>query len=133
MQAQSKADQLFVHEGLRLAGSRVVRGDEQGPVTVKLQPWATITGRLITADGLPRADVEFYFARKPDLALGIPPKELYHPEKDGRFRIEGLVPGLRYSMSALIGPMIVGEVFRDLILKPGETKDLGDVELKPHN
>src|SRR5439155_4702649 len=42
---------MFIHEGLKLAGSRVVRGDEQGPILVKLEPWATITGRLITADG----------------------------------------------------------------------------------
>jgi protocatechuate 3,4-dioxygenase beta subunit len=123
---------MFVHEGLRLAGSCVVRGDERGPITVKLQPWATITGRLITADGLPRADVNFYFRTgfEPDMGLGIPPKHSSYPDKDGKFRVEGLVPGLRYTMSASIGPMWVGDVFCDLVLKPGKTKDLGDVQIK---
>jgi hypothetical protein len=123
---------IFVDEGLKLAGSCVVRGDEPEPITVKLESWATVTGRLVTSDGLPRTDVDFYFARgfKPDMTLGIPPKRDYHPDKDGRFRIEGLVPGLRYGMSASIGSMSVGDVFGDLILKPGETKDLGDVEAK---
>jgi RNA polymerase sigma factor (sigma-70 family) len=123
---------MFIHEGLRLAGSRVVRGDEQGPITVKLEPWATVTGRLITADGVPRADVELVSWRgpKPDMTLGIPPQQSYRPDKDGRFRIEGLVPGMRYGMSASVGIMSVGELFRDLVLKPGETKDLGDVQAR---
>jgi hypothetical protein len=117
---------MFVHEGLRLAGSREVRGDEQGPITIKLEPWATVTGRLITADGLPRADVDFYFAV-------APLKQPNRPDKDGKFRLEGLVPGLRYGMGARVGTRVVGDVFRDLILRPGETKDLGDVQLKLQN
>jgi hypothetical protein len=123
---------MFVHEGLKLAGYCAVHGEEQGPITVKLEPWATVTGRLVTSDGLPRTDVDFYFGRgfKPDMALGIPPKQSYRPDKDGHFRIEGLVPSLRYGMSASVGYMGVGDVFRDLILKPGETKDLGDVQAK---
>jgi RNA polymerase sigma factor (sigma-70 family) len=115
---------MFVHEGLRLAGSRVVRGDEQGPITIKLEPWATVTGRLITADGLPRADVDLY------LGGGFQPNR---PDKDGKFRIEGLVPGVRYDMGARVGTRVVGDVFRDLTLRPGETKDLGDVQLKLQN
>lgn len=123
---------MFIHEGLKLAGSCVVRGDEQGPITVKLEPWATVTGRLVTSDGLPRTDVDFYFGRglKPDMTLGIPPKQSYRSDKDGKFRIEGLVPGLRYGMGASVRNMGVGDVFRDLVLQPGETKDLGDVEAK---
>lgn len=123
---------MFVHEGLRLAGSRVVRGDEQGEVTVQLEPWGTVTGRLLTADGLARTDVELYFGRglKPDRTLGIPPQQSYRPEKDGTFRIEGLVPGLRYSMSAAVGHMHVGDVFQDVVVKPGEVRDLGDVQAK---
>src|SRR5262249_62062237 len=42
---------LFLHEPKRLAGSVVVRGDEQGPLTVKLEPWGTLTGKLVPAEG----------------------------------------------------------------------------------
>jgi RNA polymerase sigma factor (sigma-70 family) len=121
---------MFIHEGLKLAGSCVVRGGDQGPITVKVEPWATVSGRLVTSDGLPRSDVDFHFGRgpKPDMKLGIPPKQTYRPDKEGRFCIEGLVPGLRYGMSASIGIMYVGDVFRDLILSPGENRDLGDVQ-----
>ena len=51
--------------------------------------------------------------------------------RDGRFRVEGLVPGVKYGAYALEMPnrKILGDIFRDLTVAPGEVKDLGD--LKP--
>ena len=118
---------MFIHEGLKLAGYCVVRGDEPGPNTVKLEPWSTVTGRLVTSDSLPRGDVDFYFGYrfKPDIMLGFPPKPSYRSDKDGKFRIEGLVPGLRYGMSASIGSMGVGDVFRELGSQTGRNEGSG--------
>ena len=33
----------FVHRDRKLAGSVVVRGNEEGPLTVRLAPWATVS------------------------------------------------------------------------------------------
>ena len=41
---------LFAHTEKRLAGSLLVRGDEKDPLTVKLEPWGTLTGWLVTPE-----------------------------------------------------------------------------------
>lgn len=50
--------------------------------------------------------------------------------KDGKFRIDALVPGLKYTMRVTNKGRLAGTVFEDLKVKPGETKDLGDVRAK---
>ena len=47
---------------------------------------------------------------------------------DGRFRIEGLVPGLQYGASASEGFKYLGELFHNVTVTPGEVKDLGDIK-----
>lgn len=36
----------------KLAGSIVLRGDEAAPVSVRLGPWGSVTGRLVGVDGV---------------------------------------------------------------------------------
>jgi hypothetical protein len=56
--------------------------------------------------------------RRPAVLLG----------EDGRFRIEGLVPGRRYTSRVVRRPgSAVGMLAADLAVAPGETRDLGDV------
>ena len=50
------------------------------------------------------------------------------------FRIEGLVPGLKYNLEIIKGIYflrITGSVIKDLTIKSGETRDLGEVQAKP--
>jgi hypothetical protein len=50
-------------------------------------------------------------------------------DRDGRFRIDGLVPGLKYY--ARLGPGPFGQyLFARFDLKPGEVKELGDAKVK---
>ncbi len=126
---------LFVQEERRLAGSLLVRGDEKGPLTAKLEPWGTITGKLANSDGKPLTDVQivsldiFGAPRPIDAAwLRFPVK----PDKNGNFRIDGLVPGLKYNLDIMKGKYIArltGSV-KALTVKSGETKDLGEVQVK---
>jgi hypothetical protein len=46
----------------KFAGVVVLRGDETEPVTAKLQPTGTVTGRVLGADGKPLAGVSFQVA-----------------------------------------------------------------------
>ena len=48
----------FRHDGRKLVGFLLARGDEAEPYTVRLQSWGTIAGRLVDAQGQPRAGVE---------------------------------------------------------------------------
>jgi hypothetical protein len=129
----------FVHLEKRLAGSLVVRGDEKGPLTVKLGPAGTATGRLVTSEGKPEpggAIVAFLgdsftqdgLIRAPRNAGSLP--RPIRPDKDGKFRIEGLVPGLTYDLSILKGGYLLPLSSDKLTIKAGETKNLGDVQVK---
>ena len=145
----------FVHEEKKLAGSIVVRGDEKAPITVKLQPWAAVSGRLLDAVGKPISNATLWFTeipiRKPGQPMSLDTglhliehiagqKDLTpHTDEQGRFRIERLVPGLKYNLAWVDekGAMTLeqikweGLVFANLILKAGESKELGDVKLQP--
>jgi hypothetical protein len=146
----------FVHPEKKLAGSVVVRGDEDGPVTVQLQPWAVVSGRLLDADGKPIKNARLAFTEIPVVQPGQPRstevglhvvfRSAYKPSRDpntnneGRFQADGLVPGLKYNLTLYDADGAVdyedikwtGLVFSNLVLKPGETRDLGDVKLQPY-
>ena len=51
--------------------------------------------------------------------------------RDGRFRIEGLVPGLKYDGGTGEGFRYFVVLFHDLTVTPGEVKDLGDLKVVP--
>jgi RNA polymerase sigma factor (sigma-70 family) len=113
---------LFSYEEKRLAGVLKVRGDDRGPLTVKLEACGAVTGRLVTAEGKPRAGV---LLQVPGWLLS---SNTLQTDKDGRFRVEGLVPGVAYTLDVMQNGQPAGHVFASLTLKAGETRDLGDVK-----
>jgi RNA polymerase sigma factor (sigma-70 family) len=121
---------LFQHPEKNLVGVAKPPKDDGGAVTVKLEPGATVTGRLVDADGKPRAGVEL------NLSFGRDEKTVWHTymaervrtDGEGRFRIAGLLPGQEFRLSDR--KRIEGELSLGNALRPGETKDLGDVWLK---
>ncbi len=124
---------LFRHDDRKLVGSLVARGDEAEPYTVKLQPWATLAGRIVDAQGKPRPHVILVRSDWDDAVgdptRGVLPMDLKTDEQ-GRFRIEGLVPGQNYSATVMSRDPMAGElapVFHNIVLRPGETRDLGDI------
>ncbi len=125
-----------MHEGQRLAGSRMVRGTDTGPVRVALQPWGSVTGRLVTPDGEPLNGVEvaaYGSMKKEDAGRVGFLSGRARPGKDGTFRLDGLAPGLAYNLSVVkgyYGLETEGPPLKGLTVKPGETKDLGEVRVK---
>jgi hypothetical protein len=114
-----------MHEGKRLAGWLAVRGSDKGPVRVQLEPWGSVTGRLVKPDGEPMTNVWIDIGHVPRVRAG----------KDGTFRMDGLSRGLKYSVSVIKDPgyalEVSGKDISDLTIKPGETRDLGDIRVKP--
>ena len=45
---------VVMHEGKKLIGTALVKGNEAGPVTIKLQPWGSVAGRIVDDEGRPR-------------------------------------------------------------------------------
>ena len=64
------------------------------------------------------------------LKIGFVHKGYYKTDKEGRFKIDGLVPGMNYNVVSVSASEIRGYVVRLVSVKSGETKDLGDVRLK---
>jgi hypothetical protein len=127
----------FVHEDKKLSGYLIVRGDENGPLQVRLKRWGTFTGRLVTPLGDPLTGVSVdCWPEKKHTGRAIPNVEFtVFPGKDGRFRIEGLIASVKYELGVAtkegIGLDIIDGNSKDLTIESGETKDLGDLQVKP--
>ena len=92
-------------------------------------------------DGLPLTDAFVHTGYDRNLTLGqLPPtgnssnSGTYYTDKDGRFKIEGLDPGLTYNLvvsenTARGFRRQLGEVVGELQLQVGETKGLGEIQV----
>ncbi len=138
-----KAESLIVWNDERSIGARLdLKGDEPEPVRLVLQPTGSVTGRLVNEDGRPRPGVELRLHQS-FLSRGTGNGTLrFGPlttGRDGRFRMENLVPGVSYTVEAIKK----GEMNYSLraegylhayswTIKPGEVLDWGDVQAKAY-
>jgi hypothetical protein len=118
---------LFQHPEKGLIGIAQPPKENGGSVTVRMEPGATIVGQLVDANGKPRAGVNLNVRFRPQKESDW---ERYSPDsiktdKEGRFRIEALLPGYAFRLSDDKGELPLGEAPRS-----GRTKDLGDVRMK---
>ncbi|MFI5456242.1 MAG: M56 family metallopeptidase [Isosphaerales bacterium] len=110
-----------VLEERKLAGGVDFLAEDKGTVELKLQSWATAVGRLIEDDGVPRARVDLV----PDPRY----EQNFQTDSFGRFRIEGLIPGVPIEIRVSPRPhSLEGRIVKGLVLAAGEVKDLGDVK-----
>jgi hypothetical protein len=113
---------------------------------VRMQPWGTVTGRLVDENGkaLPLKDAalpgripaSLYMGNwrgtvtESDRSVGEHPGA--QTDLEGRFRVERLVPGLRYTAEVYLERGgLAGLAFENLVVHPGEVRDLGDIRTKP--
>ncbi|WP_227254580.1 carboxypeptidase regulatory-like domain-containing protein [Frigoriglobus tundricola] len=123
---------LFLHTERKLAGSAVVLGGAKEPIEVRMEPWGEMSGRVIGAAGAPAAGPismqwDAVSEDKADPSPVRPPRtQMAQLGADGRFRIDGLVPGLTYQL-ALQGPTFSCDSVAKKVAKSGKTVDLGDI------
>ena len=126
---------FFYQREKNLAAAVIIKGDEPDGFTVKLQHAATITGRLLGDDGQPLADTEISGAID-DHQLGL--KGGWYgffvgrTDKEGKFKINGLLPGAK--LSARVNRRLFGlgaQIFEGLGFSAGEVRDFGDIKVKP--
>lgn len=116
----------------KLAAYRLIRAGESDPIALRLAPYGAVAGRLLDEDGEPLA--------KAMIGLGqarlMPPEFSATTGNDGRFRLDGLVPGLAYAVvlrrqGGQMGQRGMHQLATDVVVEPGKTTDLGDLDLKP--
>jgi hypothetical protein len=129
---------LFVHMVRKLSGSLSVQGVQTTPLIVRLQPWGTITGRVVDAKGQSISGVEMVNGYLPTNLWVKDAGGEFHTvhdpttDQNGRFRIEGLAAGMKYALSAW-NPRpgkYLGKLISDVSVESGQTKDLGDLQIK---
>ncbi|HKB35530.1 MAG TPA: carboxypeptidase-like regulatory domain-containing protein, partial [Gemmataceae bacterium] len=106
--------------------------------SVRLVPAGSVAGRLVDTDGQPLVGVTVSIgyiegtARELERQLSQG-REAIRTDRDGRFRLEGVVPGLKFSLSMrhnnsyLVGEPRIGQKEAT----SGKTLDLGDLRVKP--
>jgi protocatechuate 3,4-dioxygenase beta subunit len=124
------------HPGRNLGGQVVVRGDEAGPVVVKLRPAGAVTGRFLDADGQPvaGADVFLSFPSRPAGAFVQRQRPSIRTDADGRFQLEGMVPGVTFAVQRIRKGNAALAPKPETGLKEvgsGATLDLGDIRVEP--
>ncbi len=100
---------------------------------VKLEPWGSLSGRILDADGQPMKGLEITCSEglpRANPPAGSLPNDLIKVSDDGRFQAEGLVPGLKYTFSVIRGGRGLGRAGTVIVLKSGETRNLGDVKIQ---
>jgi hypothetical protein len=66
----------------------------------------------------------------------VPSGSVVTPDKEGRFRIEGIVPGVAFDLQVVTvpekaeEPIYILHAARDLSCKSGEAKDVGDIKTR---
>jgi hypothetical protein len=130
---------VIYHAGRKLGGHVELRGDEAGPVAVKLVPLGAMVGRVLDADGQPIAGAEVNSSFTSNAGnemerLLRQQRPLARTDAGGRFRLDGIIPGqkltlyFRKGQSTLAGQprMSPKEVAARAVL------DLGDMRTKPN-
>ncbi len=140
---------IFAHKDRRLVGSVIIKGeDSRGdePLVVRLDRPGSIQGRLVDEDGLPVAGATLgclTFNIDGDNLPPGPGRDAMWPDSetvttgaDGRFRIDGLKPGVKINSGVTWKDRPgywgdTGKALRDIVIQqPGEVRDLGDIKVK---
>ena len=104
---------MFYHPGRNLVGLYELTGSPTGDLEIKLHPGATITGRVVDSAGQPLENAlinnlsnEMNSPEKgaagalPGVLLTYLDDHFVKTDKQGRFELSGIIPGLKYSASA---------------------------------
>jgi RNA polymerase sigma factor (sigma-70 family) len=135
---------FFFHAEKKLAKLQPVRSDEAGPLTVRLEPLGSVTGRVLDANGTPRAGLKvavMHSYQRQDYE-GLPLELIFEypswtkvidneatTDAEGRFHSQGLVPGLKYFLNVKDGEEILAAYTKESVMvESGKTMDLGELK-----
>ncbi len=124
------------HDDRKLAGFLILDGKDTGPAVLKLQPTATVTGRILDAEGRPLKDVRIRPVwDNSELGLLLRGRDAYLTAPtltgaDGRFTRPNVPAGVWEFAAQKKGNRTLGPTTGPRLLWPGKVLDLGDWKLK---
>jgi hypothetical protein len=138
---------VFFHPDKKLGKVQPVRADGDDPLTVRLEPLGGVAGRVLDAQGRPwagltvRVELTRLITAYKDLPWELtlkmrPVMDLVQTtDREGKFRIDGLLPGLKYNVVVSEGELTpakpgVTAYVENLSVESGKTRDLGDLKSK---
>jgi hypothetical protein len=129
---------MVFHEPTRkLFGTLRLKGDEKGPLVVRLGPGGAVKGRLVGPDGRPLAGVvvKLYHRERQaeEVNEHVHEATIVETDASGRFRLEGVVPGVKLDLWLRSGrrDFKLAEKLEGKETSPGKVLDLGDLKVKP--
>ena len=137
---------IFIHEGKKLAAVHPVSGDATEPVAVKLAPLGSAGGRVMksatepgagfTITAIPYVPAGDRYENMPDHTTKLQgvygissgpwrkwTNRTTTTDKDGRFQLDGLLPGLKYTIYVSDGDL--GEPNTLVVTRSGVTVEAG--------
>jgi hypothetical protein len=102
------------------------------PIDIRLQPWATLTGRLVDEDGKPLARVSvFAHCTIAEQEIEMVRLGSVFTDADGKFRLDGLVPNVEYELDyrELKPNGRGGTLLKAEKIGPGAERDLGELKV----
>jgi hypothetical protein len=123
----------FIEKRRGLVGSLLARSDGEAPCTIVMRHWGAVIGRILGQDGKPTwanlwPPINSLLETSGDAEQGTHANiEMYD---EGRFRIDELVPGQRYTVEAFAQGHS-GLACENLVVSPGERRDLGSIRIPP--
>ncbi len=107
--------------------------DQNGPVTVTLEPLATIAGRVTDADGNPVSGATIRTDPQPGGDFSLHLTARLSSDAAGKFAVTDVPIGCQYALvvESGIGPQKRRVAFsQNATVRPGETTDVGDIRFK---
>jgi hypothetical protein len=108
--------------------------DKNGPVTITLEPLASLTGRVTDTDGNPVSGASIRTDPAPWTSGGF---NLHLSRvasgREGQFVVPKVPAGCKYNLVVESGIAPKSQrvaFFRDASVRPGETSDVGDIRFK---
>jgi RNA polymerase sigma factor (sigma-70 family) len=121
---------IFLHHDKKLGLVTTLAGEKAGTLTVQLQPCGSFSGRIVDQDGQPVAGFRGHILSLiGGAAVGGPE---FTTDKEGRFRAEGLLPGVECSVYRVQNNAVVMLNFkcgRFAVVESGKNKDVGDIKV----
>lgn len=124
---------LVLHTGKRLGALVSTIPEAKGTAEIRLQPTASVKGRLVSEDGKPLANtpIEIRYSLEGD--FGWRATEMF-PEvmtdKDGKFAFPHLIAGVKYELRWPEPAPKKADAYHAFEVRSGEEKDLGDLRGK---